>query len=113
MGVRKHSVLNLFHEAAHQLLRATPVGFPEGLSARRGVCKRTQTRPYRGFDARTGRKLQGAFLICLVSCLHHLPVASAARSFVRKRDLRSPASMTSAQALFYNPPRAYILFPPA
>lgn len=68
MGVRKHSVLNLFHKAAHQLLRAAPVRFTEGLCARRGVCKRTLTRlmPAPGRSCRAGSSpaLPAACITC-------------------------------------------------
>lgn len=41
MGVHKHSVLNLFHKAAHQIREQIQAGFTAGLSAQRGVSRPT------------------------------------------------------------------------
>lgn len=116
MGVHKHSVLNLFHKAAHQICDQIQSGLLKGCLHSVVLVSRHDHLHVLGLVSEPAGSCRAVLLICPVSCSHHLSVASAvsnraAHSFVRKRDLRSLASMTSVQALFYDSPGAYILFP--
>lgn len=71
MGVHKHSVLNLFHKAA------TRSSLPKGCVHSVAFVSSRNHGHILGLISEPGGRCPAVLLICPVSCLHHLSVASA------------------------------------